>query len=161
MKLFSQVWRKRVFLAVAGFVALESVGNAYDYFVYPLITYLFGKKIWLSFLVLCITAIILNYLLVLAYDYFKKDLFGFESIKEFKENNKEGKKGILYKIISWGRVPAFLALSIYDPFLAVLYERKTTDFSGFSRRDYYVLLVSTVFSCLVWSALWSPLVFLL
>lgn len=157
---------KKIILGLAGFAAIEAVGNGYDYIVYPAITYFFGKKLWASFLVLFVTALILNYLLVLAYDFFKKDLFGFEEIKKLKEEAHDAtikKTWIQRRIVQfekYGRLPLFLLLSWYDPFMAVLYTRRNNQFNGFTRRDYMILFFSTLFACLVWSGMWSWIAFL-
>lgn len=157
---------KKILLGLAGFAAIEAVGNGYDYIVYPFITYIFGKKLWLSFLVLFGTALILNYLLVLAYDYFKRDLFGFEEIKKLKEQAHDPtikKTWIQRRIVQferYGSVPLFLFLAWYDPFMAVLYKRRGNDFGGFSKRDHWTMFVATLFACLVWSGMWSWVGFL-
>ena len=154
-------WYKRIVLALAGIAAVEAVGNGFDYIVYPAVTYLFGRKLWLSFLVLFLMALILNYLLVLAYDYFKRDLFGFEEIKKLKEeaHDESIKKTWIQKRIvqfeRYGSIPLFLLLSVYDPFMAVLYKRRSNDYNGFSKRDYVILFFSTLFACVVWSGIWS------
>ncbi len=159
-------WLKKVVLFLSGIAAIEAVGNGFDYVVYPAVTYWFGKKLWLSFLVLFIMALILNYLLVLAYDFFKRDLFGFEEIKKLKEQAHDPsvkKTWIQRRIIQferYGSVPLFLLLSWYDPFMAVLYKRKSGNFSGFRKRDYWILFISTAFACLVWSGMWSWIAFL-
>lgn len=157
---------KKILLALAGVAAIEAVGNGYDYVVYPFVTYWFGKKIWLSFLILFFLALILNYLLVFAYDFFKKDLFGFEEIKRLKQEAHDPsiKKTWFQKRIlqfeKYGSLPLFLFLSWYDPFMAVLYKRKDQDFSGFKKRDHIIMFFSTLFACLVWSGMWSWIGFL-
>lgn len=120
----------------------------------------------MSFLVLFVAALILNYLLVLAYDFFKKDWFGFEEIKKIKEQtyNRKIEKTKIQKVILWfekyGNIPLFLFLSFYDPFMAVLYKRKSSTFNGFTLRDYALLFLCTLFACVVWSLIWSPVVLL-
>jgi hypothetical protein len=152
---------RRILMALTGLAATEAIGNGYDYIVYPAVTFWFGKRIWLSFTILFILALILNYLLVLGYDYFKRDLFGFEEIKKIKEqaHDPSVKKTWLQRRIlqfeRYGSVPLFLFLSWYDPFMAVLYKRRSHHFDGFRRRDYFILFISTLFACVVWSGLWS------
>lgn len=168
MKKDSKIFKffRKVVLALAGVAAVEAVGNSFDYVVYPAITFWFGKKLWLSFLVLFVMALVLNYLMVLAYDFFKKDLFGFEEIKKLKENAHDPfiKKTWFQKRIvqfeKYGNIPLFLFLSWYDPFMAVLYKRQSPHFNGFRRKDYWVLFISTLFACAVWSGMWSWIGFL-
>jgi hypothetical protein len=160
------VFFRKIVLALAGVAAIEAVGNGYDYIVYPAVTYWFGKKLWLSFLILFFIALTLNYLLVLAYDFFKKDLFGFEEIKKIKDQAHDPsiKKTWFQKRIiqfeKYGNLPLFLFLSWYDPFMAVLYKRKSSHFNGFQKRDYLILFCSTLFACIVWSGMWSWIAFL-
>lgn len=154
-------WLRKVLLFLTGVAATEAIGNGFDYIVYPAVTYWFGAKIWLSFLVLFFMALILNYFMVLGYDFFKRDLFGFEEIKRLKEQAHDPsiKKTWIQKRIlqfeKYGNLPLFLFLSWYDPFMAVLYKRRDSEFGGFTRRDYWILFISTLFSCAVWSGMWS------
>ena len=156
----------RVLLFIAGIAAIEAIGNIFDWVVYPIVTYWFGKKLWLSFVVLFSLALILNFLLVLAYDVLKRDLFGFEEIKKIKNSAHDPNvkhtrfQKILIKVERYGTIPLFLLLSFYDPFLAVLYKRKSASFDGFTKRDYLLLFVSTLFACIVWSGIWSWLAFI-
>ncbi len=147
---------KKVLLFAGGIVATHGVGYAFDYVVYPLVTYHFGFI--KSLIILFFLALILNYILVLLYDVMKKDLFGFEEIKKFQDD--QNSKGLLRKILKMGSVPAFIALSFYDPFLATLYKRKGESFSGFKRRDYLNLILSTAIGCFLWSSIWSPILLL-
>ena len=149
---------KRVLLFIAGIVSMQGFSYAFDYGVYPVVTYRYGLP--KSLIILTIAAFILNWVLILVYDLFNKDFFGFDEIKKIKENAQHGrKKGLLYKIISWGDIPAFIALSFYDPFLATLYKRRLGT-TGLKARDYFILALSTVIACVLWSGLWSPITLL-
>lgn len=151
---------------MTGVAFTEAIGNGYDYIVYPVVTYWCGSRLWLSFLLLFAGALILNYGMVFAYDFFKKDLFGFEEIKRIKKlahDPKTKKNWIQRKIIQfekYGSLPLFLFLSWYDPFMALLYKRESTNFDGFKKRDHLLLFVSTLFACVVWSGMWSWLGFI-
>ena len=154
---------KKIVRGISAIAIVEFIGNGFDYIVYPFVTYMYGDKLWASFLVLFVAALILNYALVLAYDFFKKDWFGFEEIKKIKEqaHDTHAEKTRIQNIILWfekyGSIPLFLFLSFYDPFMAVLYKRKNNTFSGFTPRDYVLLFFCTLFACTIWSLIWSPI----
>ncbi len=95
----------------------------------------------------------MNYFVVLLYDLFKKDFFGFEALKEMKESGNG--RGMMYRIMKWGDIPFFIFLSWYDPIFAVLYKRRSKSFNGFRRRDYFILVLSTLIGCIIWSGFWS------
>lgn len=147
-------WWKRTLLFIGGILGTHGFSYVYDYAVYPIVTYKLGLV--KSFIVLFIIILVINYFMVLLYDYFKKDLFGFEEIKKIKaRGGQHGADKLLHKIMRWGDTPFFLALSFYDPIFAVLYKRESTDFDGFKKRDYWILLLSTAIGCIFWSLIWS------
>jgi len=149
---------KRILLFVGGIASTHGFGFVFDYVIYPVVTYRYGvlKSMVLLFLAACI----LNWLMVLIYDLFDKDLFGFDEIKRVKAGSEATlDHKWLRRIVRWGDVPAFIALSFYDPFLATLY-RRDLDSKGMKKRDYFVLVVSTAIGCIVWSGLWSPITLL-
>ncbi len=146
---------KRVLHFTAGVLGLQGVSYAFDYVVYPVVIYRFGPIQGTG--ILFIAAFILNYLCILIYDKIKLDLFGFEALKQFKEEaDHTQKKTFIQKMLKWGDVPAFIAMSWYDPIFAVLYKRKSTQFDGFRRRDYWMLILSTFIGCVLWSLIWGP-----
>lgn len=150
----------RFFQFGIGILATQSAGYAFDYIIYPIVTYYYGP--WKSVIILFLLALVLNYALVLVYDVFKIDLFSFEEIKKFKDDTivKTWKEKLLQKIIQMGEIPAFIALSFYDPFLAVLYKRESRNFDGFKKKDYWNLVLATFIGCFLWSLLWTPIIFL-
>lgn len=150
-------WWKRILFFIASVVSLQGFSYAFDYGVYPIVTYRFGFV--KSLIILACTAFILNWIMIWIYDRFNKDFFGFDELKKAKEDINHNKKSLLHKIIGWGDIPAFIALSFYDPFLATLYKRKLGS-KGLSKRDYLVLALSTAIACLLWSGIWSPITLL-
>ncbi len=143
-----------------GILATQTAGYAFDYALYPLVTYHYG--LLKSALILFVLALLLNYILVLLYDLFKKDLFGFEEIKKFKDDKiaKTWKKRIFQNVVRFGQVPAFILLCFWDPFLAILYKRESRDFDGFKKKDYWNLIFATMIGCFLWSLIWSPILLL-
>ena len=143
----------------AGVIGLQGFSYAFDYFLYPIML------LWLGVLkgtvVLFFLALVLNYIAILIYDKIKIDLFGFEELKKIKEEvTATGKKTFLQKAILLGDIPAFIVFSWYDPIFAVLYKRKSTQFDGFKRRDYWILILSTSIGCFIWSLMLGPLAYL-
>lgn len=141
----------RILLGIGAFLATSGFSYSFDYFVYPIVTYYFGLT--KSLIILFLAALVLNYFVVLLYDVFKKDFFGFEALKEMKRSGNG--KGIMYTIMKWGDVPFFIFLSWYDPIFAVLYKRKSSQFDGFKKQDYFILVLSTAIGCFIWSCFWS------
>ena len=143
-------------LSLFGAVVTTTVfAYLFDYILYPFVTY--KLKVIDGFLLLFILALICNYVLVLLYDLFKKDLFGFDEIKHFKTEVEPGqKKTLMQKVVSWGDLPAFLFLSWYDPFLATLYKREPGVYT-IKKKDYINLLIATAIGCGIWSSFWNVL----
>ena len=157
----------KLFLLLGGVATIETIGWIFDWGIYPFITYYLKEHLWISFIILMIGALVLNYCLVFLYDFLKKDIFGFEKFKSLKEllisNERKSylEKTLFFLYRYGGEVPVFVFLIWYDPFLVVLYTRKGPAFQGFKKRDHVILIISTVLSCIAWSAFWysifSPL----
>ena len=147
---------------MGGLLGTHVVNYGFDYVLYPIVTYRFGFA--KSLAVLFFAALVLNYTLVLIYDLLKVDLFGFEGVKELKDelSGTESKKNIFERIIGYlvkkGGIVAFVALSFYDPFIATLYKRRSNEFDGFKKRDYANLIMATAIGCFLWSVSWSVLI---
>ncbi len=77
------------------------------------------------------------------YDLLKRDWLGIETIRELRDGNTKGPiRRAITKIMRWGDVPAFFALSLYfDPFITVTYLRRTR-FGGMGRREWVIFLAS-------------------
>ena len=157
--LMSNKVTKKVLHFTAGVLGLQGVSYAFDYVAYPVIIYAYGPI--RGTLMLFVAALILNYVCIIIYDKIKLDLFGFEKLKEIRTNgDSSGKPSFMYRVLRWGDIPAFILFSWYDPIFAVIYKRKSTQFDGFRRRDYYLLIISTFIGCVLWSAIWGPAAYL-
>jgi len=140
---------KRFLLFVSGIGGTVGFSYFFDYVIYPIVTYQCG--VLKSFLILFAAACFLNWVMILFYDLFKKDLFGFEAIKQLKASGAQAqRKTWLQTLVARGDWFAFIVLSVYDPFLATLYKRDLHS-SGLKPKDYGVLVVSTAVACLLWS----------
>jgi hypothetical protein len=138
----------------AGVLGLQGVSYAFDYLLYPIIIYAFGPI--RGTLTLFAAALLLNYVCIIIYDKIKLDLFGFEKLKEIKTHSHDGgTPTFMHRVLHWGDIPAFIALSWYDP-IAVIYKRQSSEFDGFRSRDYFLLIISTFIGCVLWSLIWGP-----
>ncbi len=135
--------------AGGGIIILEIINRVFDYIYYPIAVYRFsfGK----AFVILFVTALILNFILLITYNYLKKDIFGFEKVKLIQEH----KNGFWAKVFSMGRIPSIIFLSWYDPFMATVFMSKKSFYV--SRLDYLYLFLTTFMGHTLWFIFWSPL----
>lgn len=95
------------------------------------------------------------------YDWAKIDWFGFELLKELKEEERSGFMGrLLQKILKLGDIPAFIALSLYnDPFMTTVYLRKKGHgHTGLTRRDWGIFWSSVLLSNAYWTLRWTVII---
>lgn len=152
---------KRVASFITGAFGAKLIGDGFDYFFCSVVLIKFQPVI--GFGIIFIAALVLNYTLVLIYDRIKIDCFGFEGVKELKEDMvSKGKKNLFDRIVFYlvkkGGIVAFIALSFYDPFIAILYKRKSSQFDGFKKEDYINLILSTAIGCFLWTLFLSLLI---
>ena len=140
---------QKVGVFTVGILTTKVVAYGFDYAIYPFALYRMGLM-W-GFVAMFFLSLVINFLLVLLYDVAKTDIFGFEYIKELKNDEDKSKKGFLQRMIRKGKIPAFLALSVYDPFLATLFVRRSDKFDGFTRRDIWNLTLSGLIANIVWA----------
>ena len=115
----------------------------------------------LTFAVMTPLSALLCWLYIVAYDWAKKDLFGFEILKEIRDAETGGFFNVLFgKALRLGNVPAFFALSIHtDPFMTTIYFRKHGhEHKGLTGRDWQIFWASVIFSNLFWTLQWTVLV---
>jgi hypothetical protein len=127
-------------------------------------TYTFGtyQGSIIAFVLMTPLALFVNTLCLAFYNWSKKDWFGFEAIKEFEANAKEGGafRRFLYALLTSNRIAAFFVLSIFgDPFLTVVYLRKKdAQYTKLTTRDQYVLISSALVSNAYWTLRWTVLI---
>ncbi|MEI6400082.1 MAG: hypothetical protein WCO58_01000 [bacterium] len=138
---------KNVAIFSGGILTTKVSAYVFDYAMYPFAIYLCG--FWVGFIVMFFASLLLNFLLIKLYDWTKKDVFGFEFLKDIKDN--PGGHKFIRKIISLGKIPAFIILSIYDPFLATIFVRKSKKFDGMTKTDWQNLLISGFIGNIAWS----------
>ncbi len=93
------------------------------------------------------------------YDWAQIDWFGFELIKEWRDEEKhEHWMGrMMHRIARMGSVPAFIVLSIHaDAFMTVVYFRKKhAQYAGLNKRDWSIFLGSLLLSNAYWTMRWT------
>lgn len=157
-------------------IGLIAVGHAakrveeylFDWLIYGAVVYwtthVWGV-LWGSFIALAIMAplsALACLLYIQFYDWAGKDLFGFEALKELREEEAHtGWFGRLFaRLLRLGDIPAFIALSIWgDPFITTVYLRKREHaHRGLTRRDWKVFWSGVLFSNAYWTLRWTLLI---
>lgn len=146
-------WKERIGLVFIGHGAKNVEETFFDYVVYPAVI------AWLGMVYggIAMTALsaLMCWIYILAYDWSKKDWFGFELLKEARDGEEAGTRigRIVQKVARKSDLAAFLALSVYsDPFFTTVYMRKgAAVYNGMSRRDWLVFWGSVLFANLWWT----------
>jgi hypothetical protein len=135
-----------------GLLLKKSLDYTFDYAVYPAALLILGYG-WGSFAMVCVSALG-NLLLIRAYDWSQQDFLLIESLKAIKESSD----GSIWKrrvggLLRSGDSVAFVVLSWLDDALIVtLYLRRGSFlYNGFTRRDWYIFVASTLTSNLLWT----------
>lgn len=115
----------------------------------------------IAFFIMAILSAFSCWIYLLFYDWAKVDCFGFELLKDLKE--EEGSSGagrLLQKILKLGDIPAFFALSIHtDPFMVTVYLRKREHaHKGLTPRDWKIFWASVLFSNAYWTFSWTVVI---
>jgi hypothetical protein len=115
----------------------------FDYALYPFVIWKLGAVggggiMALASLVICL-------LCLWFYDWSKRDWLGIEAVKELREPGEaKGLRKLLVRILQWGDLPAFFALSVYtDPFITTAYMRRGA-FTSMTSRDWGIFLGSWI-----------------
>lgn len=124
----------------------------YDYLFYPYIIWRFG--LFKGAIVMIPLSTFICYLLLLFYDWSKKDWLGIESIKQIKEKEMHTWIG---RVTSWilkrSDLLALLFLSIqFDPFITTVYLRRGShQFNGMTARDWRIFFGSAAIANFYWT----------
>jgi len=104
-------------------------------------------------------ALLCNLILIWAYDKIKKDVLAFEALRELTEQEQQGfGKRLLVRFINAGRVPAFIAISFYDPFLSVIYMRRGVGKYTMENRDWGYFGLAMLIACVGWTFWWQGVI---
>lgn len=137
-------------------VAIGHTGNAFiaigfDYGIYGLIIATLGPV--RGGLLMIAVSFLLDLMLIRFYDWSKTDWLGIEALKDIRENPARTRLG---KLLQWllrkGDAVALVVLSLkLNPFNVMLYLRRGAHlYNGMARRDWVVLIASTLIGNLYW-----------
>ena len=157
--------KRRIGLVVVGHAAKRVEEYLFDWLLYGAIvlwsTTTFGafQGSLIAFAIMAPVSALLCWLYMLLDDWAKKDIFGFEMLKELRDEELHGGfvGRLLRRVLSWGDIAAFIALSIYgDPFLVTVYLRKKANVHrGLTRRDWSIFWGAVLFSNGYWTLRWA------
>lgn len=141
---------------IAGYGTLTAVSVGLDDVLWPIAIVVLGPI--MGGVAMSILALLINLILFYVYNALKRDIFGFERIHELQESETEG----WVRIVSWalkvGTVPAFIVLSYYDPFLAVVFMRKKANHFRMTMRDWYYFSLSMLIGCVGVTVFWTVII---
>lgn len=156
--------KNKIGLIAIGHTAKQTEEYLVDWFVYGFVVFK-CTSIWgpykgsiVAFFIMMPISALLCWLYIVFYDWAKKDIFGFEALKELREEESSGWFGRLFQRISrWGDIPVFILLTTHsDPFMVTMYFRKKGHaHKGLAPRDWYIFWGSVVLSNAYWTFGWT------
>lgn len=152
-----KVNKKRIATLGLGYLGNHVINKIINWGVDPLIILSLNcgvggfKGMILAGVVISIVSFIACYLTLLFYDWSKTDWLGIEAAKGLKELDGSWQKRMIAKTLRFGDNFAVIVLSIFtDAFIVVAYMRRgANQFSGMTKRDWKIFLVSIVISSTV------------
>lgn len=162
-----RLW-KRLGTVAIGHTAKQIEEYLFDWLLYGTVVALAVAKygpLWgtlAAFAIMTPLSAIVCLFYIKAYDWAEVDLFGFEALKDAKDDlEKDGFiKRLVRRMIRLGDAPAFVALSITsDPFMTTIYLRRPSDrYQGLSPRDWRIFFGSVLLANGYWTFRWSVIV---
>ncbi len=160
--------KERIGLIAVGHTAKKVEEFLFDWLVYGAVV-VWTTSTWgllwgsiVAFFIMAPFSALVCFLYIRMYDWAKKDLFGFELVKELRDEERHDHwlGRLLHRMARLGNIPAFIILSLHsDPFFTTVYLRhKTTQYSGLSRRDWMIFWGSVLFSNGYWTLRWTVIV---
>ena len=142
---------------MAGYATATASSILVDDILWPVVMLWQGPV--LGGITMTMVALLGNLILIWAYDKIKKDVFAFEALRELTEQEQTGfGKRLLAKFLKAGQVPAFIAISFYDPFLSVIYMRKGVGKYKMEARDWGYFALAMVIGCFGWTCWWQLII---
>ncbi len=141
---------KRVSVAGAIVAFVEGQNHLADYVLYPAVI------LWLGAIkggtLMTVLGFFANFLIVYWYNKTTQDWFGLEWLKIQQKFASQSKLGqILKLLLSFGKWPAYVGISIYEPAYGFIFLRgRENKSTRFSKEDWWWFVVSNVISNLVW-----------
>lgn len=143
--------RERAFFLLLGIAAEEVLANAFDYVLYPFVIWKCG--LLRGGAIMALLSLVVCYVTLVFYNFTKKDWFGIELAKEFREYQGQSR---VFRAMSWmlrrGQFAAFLFLSLkFDPFTTTAYLRQGANrFSKMDCRSWQIFFASWLVANLSW-----------
>lgn len=144
--------RQRLAILSLGLLGNQAIELAFDYALYPLVLWQFGLVAGAGVM------LVLSFLICLGtmwfYDRSQQDWLGIETLKALRETAGEsGWRRWLNQLLRRSDGLALVLLSVkFDPFITTAYLRHGAfHFNGMSRRDWRILVASTLVSNGWWS----------
>lgn len=144
--------RHRLAILSLGLLGNQAMELAFDYALYPLVIWQFGLTVGAGVM------LVLSFLICLAtmwfYDRTRQDWLGIETLKDLRETETTtGWRRWVSTLLRRSDSLALVLLSIkFDPFITTAYLRHGAfHFNGMSRRDWRILIASTLISNGWWS----------
>lgn len=144
--------KKKLGILGIGYFVNESIDFVFNYILYPFVIWKMG--ILGGGAVMTILSFLICYLIMIFYDWSKKDWLGIETIKGLKEYSG---KSIIGKFTSWIMKKSdpilLIFLSIqFDPFITTAYMRHGAhQYSGMSKRDWKIFMSSLIIGNVYWT----------
>jgi hypothetical protein len=143
---------RRLGLLASGLVLKKAMDYLFDYGVYPVALLAFGTVA--GGLLMTAISVVMNILVIRAYDWARMDFLFLEGLKEFRScETGPWWRRKLARLQRAGDLPAFVLLSWFeDPVVVTLYLRRGSHlYNGFARRDWIVFAGSSVLANLFWT----------
>ena len=142
---------------VAGWTTLTAFSVTVDDVLWPAVILWQGAVA--GGITMFFVALLCNLILIWAYDKIKKDVLALEALRELTEKEQTGWfKRLIVKFIKAGQIPAFIAISFYDPFVSVIYMRKGVESYKMEKRDWGYFALAMVIACVGWTLWWQGLI---
>jgi hypothetical protein len=133
---------------------VEGSNHLFDYVVAPALIWWLGPMN--GGIAFFISALVLNYVVVVWYKKTNTDWFGMEWLRLQEDASKGGLAGKFVKsFLRKTRPLAYIGLCIYDPIYGFIYLRGRVSGSSFSRKDWFWFMTSNLIGILFWISLVS------
>ncbi len=147
---------KAVLTFTTGFIMKGAINYPFDYLLYP------STILWLGSIIGGILmiglSVIINILLIRAYDWSKVDWFLIEKIKSLDEKSEGGFIIQTLKRVRNNKTLTFFVLCLDDPITVTLYFREGSyQYNGMSKRDWKIFIASTAVSNMYWIIGWTAI----
>jgi hypothetical protein len=144
--------KKRLGIWGIGYVANWLIDFGFNFILYPYVIWKLG--ILSGGFVMTILSFLLCYVIMIFYDWAKKDWLGIETIKQLKEYKGKSTVG---RLAAWLMKKSDLVLLVvlsvkFDPFITTAYMRHGAhEYSGMTKRDWKIFMASLLVGNIYWT----------